>query len=72
MKNAILTLGSVTYAIKSRKLLIKNGIKTKVIKVDNSHRGDGCTYGIEFPRESFYTVIILLRQENISYNVYKD
>ncbi len=72
MRGTIITLGSVTYAIKCKKLLNKHGIKSKLIKVDPGLNENGCTYGVEFPKESFYTAVMILRQENISYKVYRD
>ena len=72
MRDTIITVGSVTYAIKCKKLLNKNGIRSKLIKVDPGINENGCTYGVEFPKESFYSAVSILRQENISYRVYRN
>ena len=69
MSKTVLTLGSVTYAIKSRKLLVKSGIKSKLIKIDST---GGCTYGIEFDRDKFYTVVKILRDADLEYKVYRE
>ena len=71
MSSVTLTVGPVTFAIKCKKMLSRHGIKSKLIKVDTGVSG-GCEYGIEIQREHFYTAVIFLREEGISYKVYKE
>ncbi len=65
-----ITVGSVTNAIKVKKILQRMKIQSRLIKVDTSEARDGCTHGIEFPTEFFYTVVNELIKENIKYNLY--
>ena len=71
MNTTILTVGSVTIAMKVRKLLSKKGIRSKLIKVDASKATNGCSYGIKILSEVFYDAVILLRDAGIDYSVYQ-
>ena len=64
------TVGSVTYAIKVRKILQKMQINSERIKV-SSHNEKGCEYGVTFRSEHLYSVIAELRERGISYSIYK-
>lgn len=68
MQKNTLTVNSVTYAIKARKLLARDRIQSKLVKVDSS--SSGCTYGIEFDAENFYAVVKILRENRIEYSFY--
>ena len=71
LNNAIVTVGTVTYAMKARKLLNRNGIRSKLVKLDSSKTANGCTYGIEFPANDLYSAVCVLREAGISYNLYQ-
>ena len=66
---SIITIPTLTMALKSKKILSKSGMQARVIKLDSSK--NGCTYGLEFDDRYFYDVIALLRQNDIEYNYYK-
>jgi len=66
----IITVGSATYAIKARKLLLRLNVKSKLVKVDAYKSRNGCTHGIEFAAEDFYTVVMGLKNAGISYYLY--
>ena len=72
MKITTITVGSVTYAIKVKKILSGIGIKSKLIKVDSSKSKKGCEYGVEFPSSFFLDVVSELKKENINYSVYSE
>ncbi len=65
-----ITNGSVTYAIKSRKLLKSIGIPSKLIKIDASLSKNGCTHGLEISRSDFFDAIKILKSNGIPYSVY--
>lgn len=65
-----ITVGSVTYAIKVKKILQNVRIKSKLVKVDSSITKLGCEYGVEFPTVLFYDVIAELKNHGIKYSVY--
>ena len=72
MNTTIITVGSVTYAIKVRKLLERSGIRAKLIKVESSMSPKGCTYGIKIDSSMFYDTVALLRNQGIEYSVYNE
>jgi hypothetical protein len=70
LNKIILTVGSVTYAIKARKLLAGIGIPSELIKVDASLSDKGCNFGIKIPYVRFYDAIEELKARKIPYSVY--
>ena len=68
MNIIILKLQTLTYAIKARKLLDRNKIKSKVVKLTGRER-EGCGYGLEIYDKDFLTVASILRGE-IEYEIY--
>ena len=72
VKITTLTVGSVTYAIKVRKLLERAGVKAKLVKVDSSKSKSGCTYGIQLSNENFYDAVSILKNNGINYSVYNE
>ena len=70
MNITTITVGSVTYAIKVKKILAGIGIKSKLIKVDSTKSEKGCEYGVEFPSSLFLDVVSELKKEKINYSVY--
>ena len=68
MKTDILTVPTVTIALKAKKALSRRGIKANVIKIDSSVHQSGCSYGIEFPASEFYNVISIMKEAKITYN----
>ncbi len=71
MNKTIITVGSVTYALKLRKLLIRDGIGSKLIKVDNTMTNTGCIHGVEILTIDFYRAVVIMRENGIDYSVYK-
>ena len=72
MKFTTITVGSVTYAIKAKKVLLGIGIKSKLIKVDSSKARLGCEYGIQFPSSYFLDAVAELKKEKINYSLYSE
>ena len=70
MNKTTITVGSVTYAIKARKLLQRMRIHSKLVKTDASKSSGGCIYGIELKTEDFYNAVMGLRNAGISYQLY--
>ncbi len=71
MKTTVLTVESITYALKARKLLSRDGISAKLIKADADLAAQGCTYGIEIPAKDFYSAASILRSAEIYYKIYE-
>ena len=71
MNNTIVTVGSVTYAIKLRKLLSREGIQSKLIKVEDARGRLGCTHGVELKKTDFLSAVVIMRENDISYSIYE-
>ncbi|MBE6584649.1 MAG: DUF3343 domain-containing protein [Ruminococcaceae bacterium] len=54
------SLGSVTVAMRARRMLGAHGIKCDVIKISSDSSSRGCVYGIEYPCELSGSVRSLL------------
>jgi hypothetical protein len=67
--NTTFIFASVTYAIKARKLLERNGIKSKLVKTLSNEKRQGCAYGLKFNSSEFYDTAKILRENNITYTV---
>ena len=70
MDKTTITVGSVTNAMKVKRLLQKKKIQSNVVKLDSSKTQNGCTHGIEFLSRDFYAVVMELRNSGIEYTVY--
>lgn len=70
MNTTTITVGSATYAIKARRILLRMNVRSKLVKVDASNSQNGCTHGLEFASEDFYTVVMALKNAGISYFIY--
>lgn len=70
MNNITVTVGSVTYAIKLRRLLSRGGIRSKLVKVDDEENGGGCTHGVEIGDFDFYRAVVIMKANSVKYSVY--
>ncbi|MBR2465654.1 MAG: DUF3343 domain-containing protein [Clostridia bacterium] len=71
MKTSVFTVGSVTYAIKAKRLLAREGLTSKLVKTDASKSTGGCAYGIEFPTKDLYAAASIMRSAGIYYQHYE-
>ena len=71
MKKVILTFGSITYAIKVRKLLSGIGIKSKLVKIDPALSEDACLYGVEIEENYFLDAVAELKKREMKYSLYQ-
>ena len=70
MNITTITVGSVTNAVKVKRLLQQLKIQSRLVKVDPIAEKGGCTHGIEFSSEYFYSVVNELIKHNIKYTLY--
>ncbi|MBO7303831.1 MAG: DUF3343 domain-containing protein [Clostridia bacterium] len=70
MKTTTITVPSVTYAVKIKKILERKNIVAKLIKIDTDNSKEGCSYGISVSSSNFFDVVALLKQNGIEYSVY--
>ena len=68
MQNYLLLLGSVTEAMKAKRALAKQGIKTALQKNSVGREG-GCNYGLLVSEADLLRVTLILREENIPYRM---
>jgi hypothetical protein len=61
----IVTIGSLTYAQKAKRMLAAKGIHVRLIKTDGGEAG--CTYALAIPGASFFDAIAALRTSGIPY-----
>ena len=71
MDNSIITLGSVTYAMKARRLLIREGIRSRPVKVLPENTDNGCTHGLVIASARFFDAVVVLKKHDIPYSVYR-
>ena len=62
----IITVGSITYATKLKKLLYREGIKSTLVK---SEVDGNCVHGVKIENKDFYSAVVLLKENNIAYSV---
>ena len=71
LSKTIITVGSVTYALKLRKLLSRKGIFSRLVKIDNTKENMGCTHGVEINNKDFLEAVIILKMNNLEYQVHQ-
>ena len=71
MNTEILSLGSVTYAIKAKKILLNKKIHSKLIKIDSSDKNGGCIYGLKVAEKDYRETVIELKRSGISFSNYE-
>ena len=63
MGNQKILIGSISYAIKAKRLLAREGISANVVK--ETDRTEGCSYGLSFPDRDAYRASAILSQAGI-------
>ena len=71
LNTTVLTVGSVTYAMKARKLLLRGGIRSKLVKVNGDNMSMGCNHGLEIDKDDFYSAAVILKENRIAFSVFK-
>lgn len=57
--------GSVSNASRAKRILLENGIRTKLVKTDT--KKDGCAWGISLPEEKMLDAARILRGRGVRY-----
>ena len=70
MNSIIVTVGAVTYAIKLRKMLLRAGIRSKLVKTDGTDGSGGCTHGIKIDERDYYSAIVVMKNSGIEYKIF--
>ena len=70
MNSIIITVGTITMAVKVKKLLSAVKIPSKLVKIEAPLTDDGCTHGVEIAYGHYYGAIKELKSRDISYKIY--
>ena len=71
MKKITITVGSVTYAIRLKKLLIRKGIAARLVKTDGDKNTVGCSHGVEISESDLFGAVKIMRDAGIEYSLAK-
>lgn len=69
MSDCRFIIGSVTQAMKAKRLLSMHSIAADVVKFGNTNKNAGCVYGIHFSSTQKRNVINLLQKESIRFEI---
>ena len=72
MDNTTITVGSITYAVKARRLLARGGIKARLTKLSTNEIAGGCTHGIVIASARFFDAVVILKENGVPYSVYRE
>lgn len=67
MEQCILTVGTVTRAVRARKALSAVGIAARLTKSLRDGTGGGCAYGVEISPADMHTAMEVLNRHGIPY-----
>ena len=72
LNTTVIAVGSVTYAVKTKKQLERMGISASLAKIDTSKTNGSCTHGIKIYSSNLYDAVAILKKMGIDYHVYND
>ena len=72
MQGQIISVGSMNQAIGARRILLREGISSHVVKLDSQKTMEGCGYGLSFFANDMLNVARILRINNIRYHISED
>lgn len=64
----LVSLKSMTYAVKAKKVLTKYNVDSEIIKLDSNMAQKGCSYGLNFDCLNLYMVEKALKENNVKYS----
>ena len=70
MSTCIFTIGSITQAMKSRRILAEHSIAVNTIKLSNSTDKKGCVHGIEFGCPYASNIKRILSEHGVQFGEY--
>ena len=71
MRKDILTIPTVTLALKAKKLLSKKRISASIVHFNANESKNGCSYGLEFDMKDYFSVLSTLKDAEIPYQIFK-
>ena len=70
MNKITISLGSVTYAMKAKRILLNIKIHSKLIKLDSGTQSLGCIYALVISSDDYKNAVMELKKEGIAFSVY--
>ena len=61
-------MGTATAAARVQRLLVRNGIPSRLIKITDSRHG--CSHGVSIRYTDFFATVGILKENGIDYSVY--
>ncbi len=72
MNKTTFSLGSVTYAMKAKRMLMEMKIHSKLVKLDTGTSKMGCIYGLTISSNDYQTAVMGLKKLGIAFTVYSE
>ena len=66
MNNIIITVDSVTYAIKLKKMLSRQGIQSNLVKIEDKQGIIGCMHGVKISEKDFLSAVLIMKENGIN------
>jgi len=67
MKRSLITVASMTYAIKAKRALDENMMPSKIVKLPQKYTDSGCTYALEVSSASAQRAAYILDMSGAPY-----
>lgn len=67
MKYSLITMRSVTDAMKGQKVLHANGIRTEIVRLPAQFSDAGCAYGLQLASDRDTQAVHILRVSDVPY-----
>ena len=68
LNKTTITVASATYAAKTQRLLSRNGISSKLVKINDSGK-NGCTHALIISSLQLFAAVGILKESGIPYSV---
>ncbi len=68
MEKRVITIPSPTAATKAARLLVKNGVRARSVRLSPEKNRRGCTSGVEVDEKELDTAILILKRYGIVYS----
>ena len=72
MQTRYISIGTMNQAIGARRILSREGISARIIKLDSRKTAEGCGYGLSYSEADTLHVARILGMNDIRYHTYGD
>ncbi len=67
MRYSLITMHSVTGAMKGQKVLTAGGVHSQIVRLPSKYSDAGCSYGIQVPTDQDGLAVHFLRVSDVSF-----